>query len=160
MVRVEARLVEKRLLVPGREAVAASLRGGRGVVHLEDAACGLLLEPLARVALVRARGGGELAGGQRAPLGERAVEAEAIAQIDAEDIPRPERRLEEPLHERVPARRRFRGQVRSPCAQLDLLSSRSLVDCLIKAGRGGRRARPPERPRSPQDHLVIRSSPP
>jgi hypothetical protein len=50
----------------------------------------------------------------RPSLGECAVEAEAIAQLDAEDVSGSERRLEEALHEGVPAHRRFPAQVRSP----------------------------------------------
>ena len=49
----------------------------------------LLLEPLARVALVDPRGLGELGRGQRSAVRERPVQPEPIADVDGEEIERP-----------------------------------------------------------------------
>jgi hypothetical protein len=85
---VEARLVEERLVVTRRK------REARLVVHLEDPGRRLLLEPLADVALVQPRGAGQLVGGRRPAVGERAIEAEAHAEIDGQDVQRTEHRPE------------------------------------------------------------------
>ncbi len=75
-------------------------RGAR-LLHVEDTARGLLLEPLARVALMDPCGLGQIARCEWAPVGERSVEAEPIAEVDAEEVPCSERRREEALNERV-----------------------------------------------------------
>jgi hypothetical protein len=61
----------------------------------------LLLQPLARVALVDARGLRELRGRERAFVGERPVELEDVAEIDGEQIERADRVHEQALDERV-----------------------------------------------------------
>ena len=81
---VEARLVEQRLVVARGEAEAAVRRVGLGVVDLEDARRRLLLEPLARIALVHAGGVGEAARRERPRVGQRPVEPEPVAEVDAE----------------------------------------------------------------------------
>ena len=91
---------------PGPRRGPAEARSGarpalRGVVDLEDAAGGLLLQPLAGVARVDPRPRGELAGRQRPRVGERPVEAQPVPQVDGEHVHRGEGRLEEPFDERV-----------------------------------------------------------
>src|SRR4029450_12156474 len=61
----------------------------------------LPLEPPPRVPLVDAGRLGELRGGARPPICERAVQPEAVADVDGEQIECPQRRLEETFHERV-----------------------------------------------------------
>ena len=97
--------VDQHLGVAGRQPVAPLVRRGAGVVHLEDARDGLLLEPFPRIALVAARRGGELAGGRSPVLPQGAVEAEAVAQVHGHDLVGPERSAEEALGERVPCGR-------------------------------------------------------
>ena len=92
---VEARFVEQRLVVTRRQCVTPL------VVDLEDAGRRLLLEPLADVALVEARGFGQLLGGRRAAVCECPVEPEAHTEVDGEHVHRAERRAEEPLDESV-----------------------------------------------------------
>jgi len=87
----------------GRDAVTAVARGAVGVVDREDAARGLLLEPLADVALVRSDLVGELVRPERAVLGEGLIEVEPLAEVHGEQIPRTEGCLEEARHERVAA---------------------------------------------------------
>ena len=82
---------------------AAGLGGGVGVVDVEEAGDGLLLEPLARVARRDAGAARELAGGQRPALVERAVQAELDAEVDGAELERAERRAEEALGEGVGA---------------------------------------------------------
>ena len=84
-----------------REPEAPRLGGGVRVVDLEEAGNGLLLEPLARVALVDPGGRREPAGRQRPGVAQRAVEAEPPADVDAEELQRADRALEESLDERV-----------------------------------------------------------
>jgi hypothetical protein len=75
---------DTRVLV--RQAVAA-LRGlGLGVLGLEQAGDGLLLEPLPRVALSDPRPVGELGVGGRAPLLERSIEPELSAEVDRVEL--------------------------------------------------------------------------
>jgi hypothetical protein len=71
------------------------------VVDLEDSGRRLLFEPLSRVSLVQSRRLGELSGGQRAAVGQRAIEAKADTEVDRDEVHRAERRLEEPLHQDV-----------------------------------------------------------
>ncbi len=67
----------------GRGQGEAPLVGGRaGVVHGQDAAGGLVLEPLAGVALGAAGARRELARGGRAAVRQGAVPAEPVAEVD------------------------------------------------------------------------------
>ena len=118
---VEAQLVEQRLVVAGGEAEASFLRVRLGVVDLEDAGRGLLLEPLARIALVNAGGVREAARRERPRVGQRTVEAQPVAEIDPVEVHRAEGRLEEATHERVSVvllRRRSRAVLRHPCGDV------------------------------------------
>src|SRR5207248_2811985 len=72
-------------------------RLGLGVVDLEQAADGVVLEPLPDVALVGAGAGGQLRGGGRAAVGERPVQAEPLAQVDGVELQRAHGVLEQPL---------------------------------------------------------------
>ena len=92
--------------VLGRQPVAALGGGPGGVVHRHEPGHRLLLEPLPRVALGDARRGRELRDRQRAPGVERGVEAQALAQVDAEQLHRLDRRLEEAIGERLLRERR------------------------------------------------------
>ena len=98
---VEAQLVEQGLVVAGGEAETAFHRVRLGVVNLEDAGRGLLLEPLPRIALVHAGGVREATRRERPRVGQRPVEAQPVAEIDAVEIHRAQGRLEEATHERV-----------------------------------------------------------
>jgi len=91
---VEARNVEQRLLVPrrDREPPLSTVLFGR-----EQVACRLMLEPLARVPLVHPRRLRELGGRQRSFVRERPVETEPRAQVDREEIERPDG-----VHEETP----------------------------------------------------------
>jgi len=87
-------------------------RGGlHGGIGLEDARHRLLLQPLARVALVDARGRRELAGGERTPIAKRAIEPEPVPQVDAADLHGVESGLEQAAHEGVPLRGQGVGTV-------------------------------------------------
>ena len=66
---------------------------------VEDAGDGLLLEPLAGVARVDAGGRGQLGGGRRPGSAQRPVQAEAVAEVDAEQLERAGGGLEQPLVE-------------------------------------------------------------
>jgi hypothetical protein len=79
-------------------------RGLVTALGLEDAARRLLLEPLARVALVDARGFRQLRRGQRPTVGKRPVEAEPVSDMNREEIEGADRVHEEPLDERVASR--------------------------------------------------------
>jgi hypothetical protein len=109
---VEARLVKQRLVVPGRERIPPPSRLGRGIVDLEDPGRSLLLQPLPDVPLIRPCALGEL-GRRRVAVGQGAVEAEPAPEVDSEQIPRAERRLEEALDEGVTpvGRRRHRQKL-------------------------------------------------
>jgi hypothetical protein len=78
--------VDQHLGVPVRKPVATLLGPCVRVVDLEDPGDRLLLEPLARVALVGSGRGGELGRGGLASLGQRPVVAEAIAQVDGHQL--------------------------------------------------------------------------
>jgi hypothetical protein len=93
--------VDERLGVPGGESVAALSGGGLDVVHFEDARDSLLLEPLARVALVGSGRGRELGRRDRAVLGQRPVVAEAVAEMDGHELVGAERGPEEPPGEGI-----------------------------------------------------------
>ena len=100
----QAVLVQQHAGVPGRQAVAARrpvlgrLRSVR-LDHLQDVGHGLLLQPLAGVALVDPRPSGELGGRGRPAPGEGAVEAQPVAQADRQEVERPQGRLEQPAGE-------------------------------------------------------------
>ena len=98
---VQARLGEERLLVPLGKRVPPLAGTGVRVVDLEDPAHRLLLEPLPGVPLVDAGRPGELVRRARALLGQCSIEAQPVADVDGEQVERPERRLEEALHEQV-----------------------------------------------------------
>jgi hypothetical protein len=91
--------VGERLGMAGRQREAAIRRGRVEVVDLEDPADGLLLEPLPRVAGVDAGHDGELARCERPLLGERAVQPQAVADVDAEEIDGAEHGAEDALGE-------------------------------------------------------------
>jgi hypothetical protein len=72
---IETRVVDQRFAVTRWERVLAGIGVGAGVIDFEDGAGGLLLKPLADVALAQPARVGEVAGGRRSPLGQRPVEA-------------------------------------------------------------------------------------
>ena len=86
---------------PAGSGVAAFGVGGVGVHRLEDAGHRLLLQPLARVALVHTGLARQLGGRRRARVRECPVQPEPVAQVDAEKIHRPQRAAEEPLDQLV-----------------------------------------------------------
>jgi hypothetical protein len=89
--------------VVGRERVAAGVGRRVGAVNFEQSGDGLLLEPLARVALGDPGSPCHLGVGERAVIGHRAVEAELGAEVDGEQLQRAERRAEQALGERLRA---------------------------------------------------------
>ena len=97
----EALGIEEHLLVPGRDRVAALPGSGPGVVDGEYPGHRLLLEPLPGVALVRSGRLCELGRRRVVPLGERAVEAQPVPEVDREELVRAESRAAEALGESV-----------------------------------------------------------
>ena len=97
----EAVGVEEPLAVPLGQGEPALGRGRAGVVDREEPGHGLLLEPLASVALVDAGARGELGAGLRPALVERPVQAEPVADVDAGQLHRGEQRAEHALGERL-----------------------------------------------------------
>ena len=93
--------VGEHVRVLGREPEAPRVGGRVRVVDLEEAGDRLLLEPLARVALVDPGRRGELGRRERVGVAQRPVEAEPPAEVDAEELQRADRALEEALDERV-----------------------------------------------------------
>jgi hypothetical protein len=87
--------------VARRKPVAAGSRIEAHVIYFEDAADGLVLQPFAHVALVRAGRRSELGGGSATTIGERAIETEAISHVDHVEVIEPQHRLEQALDERV-----------------------------------------------------------
>ena len=85
----------------GREREAPLLLSDARVLDLQDAGRRLLLQPFARVPRVHAGVRGQIAGRERACFGQRAVQAQAVAQVDGEDVHRSHGRVEQPLDERV-----------------------------------------------------------
>ncbi len=75
-----------------------------GVDHVEDRARRLLLEPLARVALVDPGGARQLGGRRRPALRQRAIQAEPVADVHAAQVEGSDRCPEQPLDKSVPAR--------------------------------------------------------
>jgi hypothetical protein len=100
---VEAVTLEQHLGVPVREPVAAVLGLHVPILDLEEARDGLLLKPLARVALVSARDGGELGSRHFAAISERSVEAETVADVDIQDLQHLNGALKDAFGQRVPA---------------------------------------------------------
>ncbi len=98
---VEAVGVEQRLVVAGGQAEAS--RGGvvRVLVQVQDAARGLLLEPLARIALVDAGGRREPGRGGGTEVGQRPVEPEPVTEVDREHVEGLDRSHEQLADERV-----------------------------------------------------------
>ena len=88
--------------MPGGQAEPPLGRIGADVVDLEDPGDGLLLEPLAGVALGRAGRGGQLRAGRFTVLGERPVVAQAVAQVDGHELVGAQGGAEEPLREGIP----------------------------------------------------------
>jgi hypothetical protein len=66
----------------GRHAVPARERLGRGIVHLEQAARRVLLEPFAHVALGGGGAPGELGRGDGFAVGERPIQPEPLPQVE------------------------------------------------------------------------------
>ena len=87
--------------MPRREPVAPLVGARARVVDREDPRDGLLLEPLARVALVGAGLPGEVGRGRLPGLGQRLVQAEAIAQVDGEELEGAERSARKSLGQSV-----------------------------------------------------------
>ena len=96
--------VDQHLGVPGGKPVAALLGSGLDIVHLENAGDRLLLEPLARVALVGSGRLGELARRHVTLVDQRPVVPESISEVDGEELVRAERGSEEALGEGIPLR--------------------------------------------------------
>ena len=87
--------------MPSGKAQAPLGRVVRVLLQIEDPTRGLLLEPLAGVALVDAGGLGQLGGGQRAAVGQRPVETELVAEVHGQEIERLDTAHEELADERV-----------------------------------------------------------
>ena len=81
------------------QPVAPLVRTDRRVEHVDQAGDGLLLEPLAGVARVRAARGGDLGDVERAATVQQVVEAELVADVDREDVEGAEQRGEHPVRE-------------------------------------------------------------
>ena len=108
----EAVRIREHGVVAGREEVAARLGRAGGVLHLEEPAHSLLLQPLADVALLRPGLDRQLRRRRAPQAPETAVEAEPVADVDGSEVHEAERRLHQAAGERVPPRglvRRFRG---------------------------------------------------
>src|SRR5262249_61152475 len=88
---------------PGGGGQAIGVRGGVhiGVVDGQEAGDGLLLEPLAHVALGGAGAGGELTGRRLPAVGECLVEAEPTTEVDRRDLQGVDGGGEQALHQRV-----------------------------------------------------------
>ena len=98
---VEAVRVEERLIVACGERKAPLVRLVRVRLEVEDAARSLLLQPFAGVPMVNARSLGELGRCQRSGVGQRSVQTQPVADVDAEQIERLDRAGEELAYERV-----------------------------------------------------------
>ena len=84
-----------------REEEAALFGRRRGVRTAEDFGGRLLLEPLPHVARVGSRPRGELGGGRGAMASEVVVEAEALPEVDRQDVVKGERGVGDPGGEAV-----------------------------------------------------------
>jgi hypothetical protein len=93
--------VDQHVRVLGRERVPAAVRRRRRVLDLDDRRHRLLLAPLARIPLVDARACREFRGRDALRLRECLVQSEPAPEMDAVELERADRRLEQPLHERV-----------------------------------------------------------
>jgi hypothetical protein len=87
--------------VRGREPVAALARLGLRVVDAQEPRDGLLLQPLAHVALGGAGALGQLTRSRIAAVGERVVEAEPAPEVDGGDLERGDRGHEQALDQRL-----------------------------------------------------------
>jgi hypothetical protein len=83
---VQTGVVEQRLVVARRQRVAPLRAVSRAGVELEDAAGGLLLQPLAYVALAQVQRRGQPLRRGWAPLGQRPVQAEPVADVHAKHV--------------------------------------------------------------------------
>ncbi len=92
---VQAVHLGQHLGVPGGEGEAPFPWPQGGVLDVQDPAGGLLLQPLPGVALIRAGAGGQLGRGGGAPGGQGPVEPQAVAEVDGEEVHRPQGGLEE-----------------------------------------------------------------
>jgi hypothetical protein len=70
------------------------------VVDLQKPARGMMLQPFPHVPLRRAGTPGELTGRRRTALMQRPIQAQAFAEIDREQLERPQRVTEQPVGER------------------------------------------------------------
>jgi hypothetical protein len=104
--------IDEHLGVAAGQPVAPRPGDGGRVVDVEDPRDRLLLEPLACIPLVRLRRLGKLRRRRTLQLGERAVQAEPVAEVDGEQLVGAERSAREPLRERV--RRRVTVGSRKP----------------------------------------------
>ena len=87
--------------MPVGQRVATDLRVGARIVDIDDAADGLVLEPLAGVPHMDAGTLGEV-GRRRGPaIGEGLVQTEALAEVDRLEVERPEGGLEQASRQRV-----------------------------------------------------------
>ena len=81
------------------QPVAPLVRTDRRVKDVDQAGDGLLLEPLAGIARVRAARGGDLGDVEWAATVQQVVEAELVADVDREDVEGAEQRGEHPVRE-------------------------------------------------------------
>ena len=96
---IEARLIDERLDVTGRNRVTTSSE-----VDLEDAAGRLLLEPFADVTLTECQGAGQFRGSRRTAIGQGPVQAQSVAEVDGEDVPHSDGGFEQPLDQSIVSR--------------------------------------------------------
>ena len=97
----QAVLVDQHLLVSGREPEPTVLGIGRRVVHLEEARHGLVLEPLLHVARMGAGPGGHVARCRPPAARERTIQAEALAEVQGQELEGPDRVLPQAFDELV-----------------------------------------------------------
>jgi hypothetical protein len=100
---VQAGLVEQRLVVARGQRVAPLRAVPRAGVELEDAAGGLLFQPLAYIALAQPKRPGQLLRCGRAPLGQRRVQPEPVADVHAKHVHGANRGHEQVLDQRIAA---------------------------------------------------------
>ena len=92
---VQAVHLRQHLGVPGGEGEASLPWPRGGVLDVQDPAGGLLLQPLPGVALIRPGAGGQPGRAGGAPGGQGPVEPQAVAEVDGEEVHRPQGGLEE-----------------------------------------------------------------
>ena len=93
--------VDQGLAGSGRQREPAGAGLGIDVIDVEQTRGGLLLEPLAHVALMQEAGVGELAGRRGPAFVQRAVQPQAVAQVDRRGLDRAEARSEQAVLERL-----------------------------------------------------------